>query len=357
LVAVGTGPSSAQIGTSTDGGETFEITDLPLDLDPYSVFGRTPTVTASVAHRDGITVVATTVFSYVVPEEIGANVEDGGWVFYSPEGIEVCEPVSPPVSSTLAPADFATVETTVPVETTAVGYDQASCATSPWPPSFTAQQIDAAVGGTARFFVDDGTGLEEAAAPAIESGTITGLVAEDGAFVIAVTDEEGLFTSSSADGRLWTDLRPAVSGYVFAVERFGDGVAGFGDSTAQDPALFTSADASTWTVSSLTQLVSVPPSGDSWLTAQAVGPLGATAVLSVADDVEADVWTTTSYVLHTADGLTWSVTPIADLVGEEPAAISNVVMTADSVNITYREQGAADGDGVPQQRVLVGRYP
>jgi hypothetical protein len=346
LVAVGTGPSSAQIGTSTDGGETFEITDLPLDLDPYSVFGRTPTVTASVAHRDGITVVAANVFSYVTPEDVGLVWSDDVFIEQVADGFRTCDLVLP-TAEVLVPVDVTVSPTTVPI-------DEASCTVTPFPATLTDSQVDA-LDGSLHVFVDDGFGFAETARPPIESSYGADVLSLDDRFVLA-SFGPGLALSQSADGASWTAM-PAVGEPVWEVDRFGDGLASIGYDQAGASIFSATVDGSSWTATNLSDLVAVPDGGGTWTWAQAIGPVGATAVVAVAADMNVDLPVSTSYVLHTSDGVSWSVIPIADLVGEEPAAISNVVMTADSVNITYREQGAADGDGVPQQRVLVGRYP
>lgn len=375
------GVGDAVVAWSADGGTTWEQAVLPLDLREL----RAATGVAGMAVWSGS--VATTPFGVLVSVSVQGHADaeslvapgtdlSNGWgttavgIDVYAEASEKCGAMeggalAPPI---VAPAPTSSADAATPATAVACAGDAPEVAASfTWAELGVSAEVAEVLGGSTRVFLaPDGVRFSPVDLPVDGGRSVAALelfATEDGA--VAVASTYGLSSDGSdgradvfrsTDGRTWSTAPIPGLAWVVDVGTLAGRLAVTGHDLDDSPVLALSVDGSTWTVQRLDEIAGVPSSHEAWITSGDIGPLGFAAGLDVrpATDDQAPVG---AVLLHTGDGVTWSVTPAAELVGEPVSSITNVVVGSDAVHATALMPGEAQGTDAQktvERTILVG---
>lgn len=351
------GVGDAVVAWSADGGETWEQAVLPLDLRGLRALRGVAGVgvaTGSVATTPFGVLVGVTVQGHPDVESLvpsGTDLSNGWGV--TPDGIDVyaesdqgCGLAPPPDTAAVAETPATTmVEAATPNPRGACADGSPDAAASfTWADlGVEAAAVEVLVGSTNLFLAPDGVQFSPVDLP-VETGrsvTALELFATDDRVMAATTTYDPSVgradgradVFASTDGRTWTVSQIADFAWVMDVGTVAGRLAVAGYAVDGVPAFATSADGSTWTVQRLDEAAGVPSSHQSWITGTDIGPLGFVAGLSMSPSTGVDT-RPEAVVMHTGDGVSWSVTPAATLAGQPVSSIENVVVGHDVVQAT-----------------------
>jgi hypothetical protein len=343
LLAAGTSADAPVLASSTDQGATFATTPLPIDLDAYAIGSIRPFVNTEVAHRDGVTVVATSIRSFAEAADLGVTIAPDEVATSSADGVSVC------AVDTEAQAAPSPVATRVPALA-------GSCRLETWASlGLTDEQIAGVLGTVKVFTVNgDGTPIEVTIDRAPDGVTDLNVAAGRSGFDLAVGVDTGLLTAASTDGTTWTPFASVDPGLATPPSgsggRLGDELGVFAQALSSeiDPQFAVSTAAGGWTITDLRALVEpLPADATTWRAAATIGPFGVVAVIGIGSDDESPP----GYrVVTSTDGAAWSVSDVDALVGGEQS-VRMAVTTETSVVFPLVSLGPGG-----TTRVLVGRH-
>jgi hypothetical protein len=215
------------------------------------------------------------------------------------------------------------------------------------------QELRDLVGGSSLTYVsDDGATFERVDVP-LGAGEWTAdtLATADGYRMARGATTEDLATIlSSADGHTWT-VDTTLPGSPGQLGLLGDRVAvSLFDSTGnrvrvQQPD-------GQWVDLNHTSAVGVPDGNQAWMSDVAFGPLGLATVIGISDE---DGNNEESYIVHTTDGGTVSIVPLADIVEDlDGVSVVGTTVTADAIAVRFSTGADEDPATPPTQVVLVG---
>jgi hypothetical protein len=215
------------------------------------------------------------------------------------------------------------------------------------------------LGGKAYTYVsEDGRTFERVEVPGAAGTAASTLVAAtpiattDGyRLVLGTAGPDGGSTSvlGSADGRTW-EHAASIDGYA-AGTGIVDGRPAVAVYDRQDRSIVRIEQADgTWSEVDLGAAVATPEGSSSWVGPIAFGPLGAAAVVQTGDD---DGGSVVQHLVHTRDGSTLEVLPVADVL-EDAGGVAGLVVTPDAIVARFVQADDQDPGTPARQEVLVG---
>ncbi len=349
LYAVATAPSPGEIriGTSTDGGGTWDVATVATGItEPQLGIEQFTNTSIDIAAGSAgvVAAVRTSMWAAwheLVPEEY----RDGEFeVRPNADGIEVLdwgEVMALEIECADAQQLDSATDDTLPPTTTAPGVDNAPGACERLmsgdfedvvKPVFSATWDELGVEDPGRlqsfrtFYSTDGEVFEPVDLPAGPSTNLVGLEATERGFVAVLHDAESMSLLRSADGRSWQAV--PIESDVHNVQTVGlvdDTIVLVGsrvtrgeDGESLDPVVLTMP----WGGSSMGEIDLQQVAGESspdeerWVGTASIGPAGVVLVMSSwtpldPGDPETE-WESAQWLLHSADLETWSVEPIGD---------------------------------------------
>lgn len=379
LYAVSTAPATrgegtGQIGVSTDGGQTWAQADLPSTATPpdADVALQGPFTRAGIAVGESGMLAVTSSTYRIAGEDVfsAAELHDDRAVLTTAAGVELfdasCGESTDPAAAG-APPQGAGAPEAVPeprdeadraVSSPCAREDAEPLRTVPWSELGLASAADLRVDEL--FRSDDGERWEAIDAGALARRDMVDITAGPQGFFAVTRSHEADGSSSvellrSADGTAWEEVRGmgAVSALGFVGERIvGTTTSGHGEQ-GEVEAVASGDGGATWTRTDLAELVDPDGTGEAIaVVAQDAGTLGAAVVTAAYPDEPSQPGAAELTLLTSADGVHWSVTPLADIVDGEPSSVSWVAVGDDSIVLTAA--WPRDGEAPVRTRTFVG---
>ena len=374
LYAVSTAPATrgdgtGQIGVSTDGGTTWARADLPstATAPDAAVALQGPFVRAGIAvGESGMLAVTSSTYRIAGEDVFSADELEGDRaVITTAAGAELldasCGESTVPAVAGAPPRELGVPEAVPSPRAEADRAESSPCTmedaealrTVPWSELGLDSPADLRVDEL--FRSEDGERWEAIDAGALAGRDVVDLTAGPQGFLAVTLSHEPDGSSSvallrSADGTAWEEVRGmgAVSALGFVGERI-VGTATSGDGAVE--AVASGDGGATWTRTDLTELVDPEGTGIA-VVAQDAGPLGAAVVTAAYPEEPSQPGGAELTLLTSADGVRWSVTPLADIVDGEPSSVSWVAVGEDSIVLTAA--WPRDGGGPVPTRTVVG---
>lgn len=382
LYALGTAPAGGGLdpvlAATADGGESWSQLDLPLGLDALEArFPGRVSVSPSIASGPAGVVASVTVFVRAslddipaVADQIPGDVDPDDLVLRAlPDRLEVTSVVSNCFLADGSPCEPGLTEATVPPDgevadaTVVVGGGVVASAT--WDElGVTAEERAYLLGRLLVFSSPDGSAFEEAVLPVEQGGTTspTRVLASDEGFLLvfsdATDDAKDIRVLRSADGRTWVaDPAGDARGYLSGAGLL-DGRPALAISREDGtPVVRVAGPGGAWSEIDILAALGLAqsPAEDTWLGVANVdfGPLGLAAVIYD----QANGGHATFSVAHSFDGVTFSLTPVAEHAGDGDYSVAGTTVTADAVTVRLNLSGDDDPETPPRQTLLVGTRP
>jgi hypothetical protein len=357
LYAVGTSPaaggSRSVVLAHGDAGADWAVSSLPIDIPAIEESAGSGVVVQGLD-------VATGPAGVVVAFQLQARADP---LAYVPAGVDgaVSAAWTPTGLDVYAAPEGCDVDAAGEINCRAVPRGAKSALQTPIV-SFTFEQLgigarlQSLIAGEPHVFVSaDGAGFDEVALPGNVRGSTTVVGSDTGYVLFATTwDQSGaaVTTLTSADGTTWTlDQGLRTQGSVLAAGTIDGKAAAIVAPDFAGAVLEVQQQDGTWLPIDLAAAVDargVPAGSYLSIGAADIGPLGAAAVISAYDDASQHEQ---HFVVHSPDGRSVSVQPVAELVSGDayPAAVR---VSADAVTVVLGDDRF--GDGVVTSTLLVG---
>lgn len=375
LYAVSTAPATqgddtGQIGVSTDGGTTWMQADLPstATAPDADVALQGPFARAGIAVGESAMLAVTSSTYRIAGEDVFSADELHGdrAVLTTAAGMELldasCGESTVPAVAGAPPQEAGAPEAVPSPRAEADHVEPSPCTREDAEPLRTVPWSELGLDSAADLRVDelfrseDGEHWEAIDAGALAGRDVVDLTAGPQGF-LAVTRSHGADGSSvgllrSADGTAWEEVlgMGAVSALGFVGERI-VGTTTSGHGTVE--AVASGDGGATWTRTDLTELVD--PDGTGVViavVAQDAGALGAAVVTAAYREEPSQPGAAQLTLLTSADGVRWSVTPLADIVDGEPSSVAWVAVGEDSIVLTAA--WPREGEAPVRTRTFVG---
>jgi hypothetical protein len=362
LYAIGTAPAAngdveTRVGMSTDNGDSFESVTLPTEATPPAVNLdlQLSNVLPHIAVGEDRMIATVTTSWWFDPDALlePAEREQARFAQMTEEGVQIMdagEVASPEAELSARPRPEFCPELETPAE------EQPQCAkpevvrTIPWSQLGLTSIDDLSV--TEWFTSTDGTNWQRMPAP-YDGFTTTELSATPHGFFASGsrwaypgnTVETRL--ARTIDGETWQDI--AADGEPFAyVGTIGTRLVAVRQGTGMQ-AVTSDDGGTTWSPVDVGALIGITQPNDAYVAAFDAGPLGVAVVIDVfrpAPAGEPPTGDPASYLLTSPDGVSWSVTTIADIAAEagiaEPQTVDWVVVGPDNIVLTATRWGSTE---------------